>query len=56
MEIFENTMVYVGCPANGVSGGPELLHQLCSELLRRGVRACMYYLKPKEGVTPQARM
>ena len=30
MEIYENTTVYITSIPHAVSGGPELLHQLCS--------------------------
>ena len=53
MDIFEHTTVYIACPANGVSGGPELLHQLCSELLRRNIRARMCYVDVHAGTNPQ---
>ena len=43
MDIYENTTVYITSISHAVSGGPELLHQLCSELLRRGIRACLWY-------------
>lgn len=43
MEIYENTTIYIASLPGAVSGGPELLHQLCSELVRRGVRACLWY-------------
>ncbi|MEY3678584.1 MAG: hypothetical protein RI924_725 [Bacteroidota bacterium] len=35
--------VYVVCPANSATGGPELLHQLAFKLRCMGVRASMYY-------------
>jgi hypothetical protein len=35
--------VYIACPATIVTGGTELLHQLCDKLRKRGVRALMHY-------------
>ena len=43
MDIYENTTICIACPANYASGGPELLHQLGSELLRRGLDVRMWY-------------
>jgi len=53
MDIYENTTIYIACPTGKVSGGPELLHQLCSELLRRGLNARMWYPDAEEGRIPQ---
>lgn len=36
---------YIVCPANIVSGGPELAHQLCNEISKNGYEAYMYYVK-----------
>ncbi|MBQ7514775.1 MAG: hypothetical protein IJS96_00715 [Schwartzia sp.] len=44
MKIFMNSTAYILAPAETASGGPELLHQLASYLLRRGVDARMYYV------------
>lgn len=44
MELYPDSIVYIVCPAKSRSGGPELMHQLASELLRRGVDARMYYV------------
>ncbi len=53
MDIYENTTIFIACPANYTSGGPELLHQLGSELLRRGLDARMWYYGIKDGRPPQ---
>ncbi len=45
MRLFPDSKVYVLCPGNTASGGPELLHQLCSQLLQFGVNAQMFYYK-----------
>ena len=44
IEIYPDTIVYILCPAQIHSGGPELLHQLASHLLCRGVDVRMYYV------------
>lgn len=44
MDIFFDTKVYVICPGNIRSGGPELCHQLVSQLIRLGVDAYIFYL------------
>lgn len=36
-------MIYVACPANVVTGGPTLSHQMCYELNRLGCEAGMFY-------------
>ena len=56
MEIHENTTIYITCPAGMVSGGPELLHQLCSELLRRGLHAFMWYPDAEADKIPQPKV
>ncbi len=51
MEIYANTTIYIAGIPRAVSGGPELLHQLCSELLRRGLDARLWY--PTDDPTPE---
>ena len=43
MRIFSDTKVYVACPGNTHTGGPELLHQLASLLIQYGIDAYMFY-------------
>ena len=43
MKIFSDTKIYVACPGNVHTGGPELLHQLCSLLIQYGLNAQMFY-------------
>ena len=43
LKIEKETKIYVACPANFASGGPELLHQLVYELTNLGFSAYMYY-------------
>lgn len=45
LEIKNNTKIYVACPANSATGGPELLHQLVHELIKLGFDAYMYYYR-----------
>ncbi len=43
MRLYPDSKVYIVCPGNVNSGGPELLHQLCSQLIAFGVNAFMFY-------------
>jgi len=43
LNINENTKIYVACPANFATGGPELLHQLVYHLNKLGLNAYMFY-------------
>ena len=45
-------MIYIFCPANYATGGPELLHQLGYKLNLLGYDANMYYTNEKEGISP----
>lgn len=45
MKIYPDTKVYVLCPANFQTGGPELAHQFASTLISFGVRAYMFYYR-----------
>ncbi len=38
------TKIYVACPANYATGGPELLHQLANQLIKMGIQAFMLYI------------
>lgn len=48
IDIISNTKIYVMCPPQTATGGPELLHQLVSKLTLMGFDACMYYYPAKE--------
>jgi len=48
----DSSMVYVACPGNTATGGPELLHQLCKELIAQGFRSVMYYYQWKDESNP----
>jgi len=43
-QLYVNTKIYVSCPANITTGGPELLHQLVYHLRKDlNINAFMYY-------------
>lgn len=44
MSVSERSKIYVVCPANFATGGPEVLHQLVNVLNTCGREAYMYYL------------
>ena len=46
MKIYHDTKIYVLCPANSRSGGPELLQQLTSQLIKFNLNAYMFYVPP----------
>lgn len=50
--IKNNTKIYVACPANTATGGPELLHQLAYELNHLGFNTYMYYYNRVENKNP----
>ena len=45
MRIYPDTKVYILCPSNYNSGGPESLHQLCSKLIEFGINALILYIQ-----------
>lgn len=45
-------MIYIICPANTATGGPELLHQLGYKLRLLNFDACMYYYGMEENISP----
>lgn len=52
LNIKKDTKIYVACPANSATGGPELLHQLVYELTNLGFDAYMYYYRLTENKHP----
>lgn len=52
MDIYENTTVYLICPAATATGGTLLMHQLGSLLLAQGIKACMVYVPFSEDAVP----
>ena len=44
VKIYQDTKIFIACPANFATGGPELLHQLAYRLRKDlGIDAYMYY-------------
>jgi len=44
IAIYSDTKIYIACPANSATGGPELLHQLAYHFINdMNVEAFMYY-------------
>ena len=43
INIYQDTKVYIACPAYAKTGGPELLHQLANKLNNMGIDATMAY-------------
>lgn len=43
-NLYNNTVVYIYCPAGTTTGGPEALHQLCDAINRQGGVARMVYI------------
>ncbi|TCW60160.1 hypothetical protein [Treponema sp. J25] len=52
LNIEKYTNIYIACPANIASGGPELLHQLGYELANLGFATYMFYYNSNENVYP----
>jgi hypothetical protein len=51
-KINKESVIYVACPANISTGGPELLHQLCNELRFLGLNAFMFYYNRSPKCSP----
>ena len=50
VKVFADTKIYIACPANSVTGGPELLHQLAYHLRNDlQIHAFMYYYDFRPG-------
>lgn len=43
MEVYKDTIIYIFCPPNVVTGGPEALHQLRYYLEKEGYKAYIVY-------------
>lgn len=43
MQIQSNSIIYIFCPANFATGGPEALHQLGNRLMSLGFQVYMHY-------------
>jgi hypothetical protein len=50
IKVFTDTKIYIACPANSATGGPELLHQLAYHLRNDlQIHAFMYYYDFRPG-------
>lgn len=47
---YDNTRIYIFCPAGFATGGPEALHQLGAQLIKQGFCAFMYYYNTPDSV------
>lgn len=52
LRISNKSKVYIACPPNKATGGPELLHQLASKLSKIDVNAVMFYFPIEKNVSP----
>ena len=52
MRLFSDSKIYVFCPSNYRTGGPEALHQLCSQLIQFGANAYMLYFSNNPKFNP----
>jgi len=52
IDFYNNTTMYIYCPANSATGGPEALHQLGYHLNLLGFKAVMFYYGPQTGNSP----
>ncbi|MDQ0105768.1 hypothetical protein J2T02_000861 [Chitinophaga terrae (ex Kim and Jung 2007)] len=48
IPVYDNTVIYVMCPPQVFTGGPELLHQLAFKLRQFGMNAEMFYYPHSE--------
>ena len=44
MKVYPESKIYIISPGNMHSGGPELVHQLASQLLKMNFNVFMFYL------------
>ena len=44
MKLYPDSKVYIICPSKQHSGGPELCHQLCSQLISLGINSRLVYI------------
>lgn len=55
LKINKETKIYVACPPNFETGGPEALHSLAYELRNLGFEALIYYVDASENENPVAK-
>ena len=53
MKVYPETKIYIISPGNIHSGGPELVHQLASQLLKMDYNVFMFYLPASANFNPQ---
>lgn len=53
MEIYKDTEIYIFCPNEALSGGPDALHQLCYYLIQNGYNANIVYFFSKNINCPE---
>lgn len=54
MRISSHSKIYIICPANNSTGGPEALHQLSHKLKTVfGYEVSMFYINKKKGINPK---
>lgn len=47
IKVYENSKIYIACPAGAATGGPELLHQLTYNLRKHfNINAVIFYYPP----------
>ena len=52
MKIYPDSKIYIISPGNIHSGGPELVHQLASQLLKMDYNVNMFYLPANANFDP----
>lgn len=52
MKVYPETKIYIISPGNMHSGGPELVHQLASQLLKMNFNVFMFYLPANPNFNP----
>ena len=53
--MYNNSNIYVLCPAYVATGGTEAIHTLAYELRKLGMSAIIYYTDVRRGVEPVAK-
>jgi hypothetical protein len=56
LQIRESSIIYILCPAGGVTGGPEALHQLCNEINSNGGKSKLVYLDYDSEIIVKSRI
>lgn len=56
MEVYDDTEVFIVCPAYEKSGGSFALHQLAHELRKRKIDAMMAYTEAARDENPVASL